>query len=229
MTVLDERVTAGMREQLAVRDARVRDGARQIGWKVGFGAPAAMAALGLERPLVGFLLDAGVLPDGATVPLAGWARPVLEPEIAVHLAADVPGDASVADVHAAVGGLSAAIELADVDPPPTDVRTILAGDIFQRHVVLGPIDQGRRSGAGVSARLLVDGTETGATDDPAALTGDLLVVVQRTAELLAACGERLCAGEVVLTGSVLPPLPLTPGQHVEVRVDPLGALSLSFA
>jgi 2-keto-4-pentenoate hydratase len=228
MTDLDERVAAGMRAQLADRDERVRAGARQIGWKVGFGAPAAMSALRLDRPLVGFLLDAGVLPDGAAVPVGGWARPMLEPEIAVHLANDVPGGATVADVRAAVGGLSAAIELADVDPPPQDVRTILAGNIFQRHVVLGPTHPERRSAAGVSARLLVDGTETAATDDPAALTGDLLVVVQRTAELLASCGERLRAGAVVITGSVLPPIPVAPGLHVEVRLDPLGALSLSF-
>lgn len=228
MTGRDPRIAAGMRDQLALRDRRVRAGARQIGWKVGFGSPAAMTALGIDRPLVGFLLDTGLLPDGATVPLGGWARPMLEPEIAVHLAADVAGDATDAQVRAAVGGLSAAIELADVDPPPDDVRSILAGNIFQRHVVLGPVDRDRRSADDLDARVLVDGSQTAATRDLSALTGDLVVVVRGTAELLAACDERLRAGQVVITGSVLPPLPVAPGQRAEVRLGPLGALALSF-
>jgi quercetin dioxygenase-like cupin family protein len=49
---IDDRIPVGMREQLARRDER---GERQIGWKVGFGAPAAMEMLKIDRPLVGFL------------------------------------------------------------------------------------------------------------------------------------------------------------------------------
>ena len=40
-----------------------------IGWKVGFGAPAALERLGLERPLVAPLPASGRIPDGATVSL----------------------------------------------------------------------------------------------------------------------------------------------------------------
>ena len=68
---------------------------------------------------------------------------MLEPEIAVHLEADVEEGASWDDVHAAIGGLSAAIELADVDFAPSDPETILAGNIYNRHVLLGPVDTGR--------------------------------------------------------------------------------------
>jgi 2-keto-4-pentenoate hydratase len=168
----------------------------------------------------------GLLPDGAQVPVGSWTRPMLEPEIAAHVARDVPGEASWDDVRAAIGGLSAAIELADVDPPPEDVRAILAGNIFHRHVVLGPIDPGRSTGEGIGGRVAVDGEELAATDDPAALTGELVEVVRLTAELLDACGERLRAGEVVITGSVVPPQPVAPGQQVRVELGPLGALTL---
>jgi hypothetical protein len=86
MIALDERVAAGMRLQLAARAERLRAGDRPLGWKVGFGSAAAMARLGIDRALVGFLLRGNLLPDGAEVPLDGWAAPALEPEIAVHLA-----------------------------------------------------------------------------------------------------------------------------------------------
>jgi 2-keto-4-pentenoate hydratase len=74
--------------------------------------------------------------------------------------------------------------------------------------------------------VLIDGEEVGATDDPAALTGEIVEVVRLTAETLAECGERLRAGEVVITGSALPPQPVAAGQRVEVELGPLGALSL---
>jgi len=224
--VLDDRIAGGMRDQLAVRDERVRGGDRQIGWKVGFGAPAAAAALDLDRPLVGFLMESGLLAVGDDVPVGSWTKPMLEPEIAAHIERDVAGGASWDDVRAAIGGLSAAIELADVDPPPTDVRAILAGNIFNRHVLLGPVDRERSTGEGIGCRLLVDGEEVAATGDPAALTGELVEVVRLTAELLDACGEQLRAGEVVITGSVLPPQPVVPGQRVDVQLGPLGALAL---
>ena len=79
-----------MRRQFALFEERKRTGAKRIGWKVGFGAPAAKEKLGIAMPLVGFLLDRAVLPDGATVSLAGWTKPAAEPEIAIELARDVP-------------------------------------------------------------------------------------------------------------------------------------------
>jgi 2-keto-4-pentenoate hydratase len=138
----------------------------------------------------------------------------------------VPGDAAWDDVRAAIGGLSAAIELADLHPPPEDVSAILAGNIFHRHVLLGPVDRGRSTGDGVTARVLIDGEQVAANDDPATLTGEIVEVVRLTADTLAAFGERLRAGEVVITGSMTPPQPVAAGQEVSVEVAPLGTLAL---
>jgi 2-keto-4-pentenoate hydratase len=228
MITLDERVAAGMRRQLASRAERLRAGERPLGWKVGFGSAAALARLGLDRALVGFLLRSNLLPDGAEASISGWAAPALEPEIAVHLARDVPPDASREAVRRAVGGLSAAIELADVDPPPTDVQEILAGNIFHRHVLLGPVREGWTTPEGVRARVLVNGDQVAATDDVTALTGETVDVVRLTAQLLEACGERLRAGEVVITGSVVPPLAVVAGQTVTVDLGTLGGRTVSL-
>jgi 2-keto-4-pentenoate hydratase len=228
VTGLDSRVAAGMREQLRLRDRLVSDGARQIGWKMGFGSAAGLASLGIARPLVGFLLDSGLLPDGSTVPIRSWQRPVLEPEVAVRVRRDVPVDATWDETRASIDGLAPAIELVDINPPPEQVGPVLAGNIFHRHLVLGPVDDSRSTGDGLSARLLVDGVEVSSTDDPATLTGgDVVELVRQAAELLGACGEVLAAGQVVITGSVLPPLPMTPGQRVEAHIDPLGSLSVT--
>jgi 2-keto-4-pentenoate hydratase len=226
---LDARIAAGMREQLAARDEHVRVGDRQIGWKVGFWAPAARERFGIGHPLVGFLTESRVVADGGSVPVGDWAAPMLEAEIAVHLDAEVAPDAGRAEVLAAIGGLSAAIELADLDPPPEDVARIVAGNVYHRHVVLGPVDASRRTGEGIGASVAVDGREVAVTDDPASLTGEIVEVVRLTAELLGACGERLRAGDVVITGSAVPPVAVAPGQHVEARLGPLGALTVRLA
>ena len=43
----DPRIAQGMRRQAKLRQQRLQAGAKRIGWKVGFGAPAAMQKLEL--------------------------------------------------------------------------------------------------------------------------------------------------------------------------------------
>jgi 2-keto-4-pentenoate hydratase len=225
---LDARVATGMRALLAARDERVRAGERQIGWKLAFGAPDAAERLGIDRPLVGILMDAGVLEDGATVPVGAWTSPVLEVEIAAHLRRDVAPDASWDEARDAIGGLAAAIELVDIDGPRDDIPAVLAANIFHRHVVLGAVRGGHATADGVTASVRLDGEEVVATDDPTALTGELVEMLRLTAEQLGACGERLSAGDVVIAGAVVTPQPVVPGRRIEARVDPLGTLSLAL-
>jgi 2-keto-4-pentenoate hydratase len=225
---LDPRVARGMENLLALRRARIDAGERAIGWKLGFGSPEAMARFGIDRPLVGFLTDRALLSDGADVSLAGWAAPALEPELAIHLGRDIGWRDSRDQARTAIAGVSAAIELADVDPPPSDPETILAGNIFNRHVVLGELHEHRVNGVGLAARVTRNGAEVARADDLHALPGDPIELLRQTAELLAACGEQLRAGDVVITGSVVPPMPIAPGEHIEVEMGQLGSLALSF-
>jgi 2-keto-4-pentenoate hydratase len=215
-----------MEAQLAERARRLSAGEEHLGWKVGFGTPPVMEKLGTSAALVGYLVRSAVVESGATVPLAGWAKPVLEPEIAVHLRDDVAGTDRDA-VRAAVAGLGAAIELADLDPPPEDVEAMLAGDLYQRAVLLGPVRE-VDDAAGVRAVVTRNGEPEGETDDPTAATGDPLDVVAHVAATLGAVGERLTAGSVVITGSVIPALDVAPGDEVTVALDPLGTLTVRF-
>lgn len=218
--MIDPRVERGTRAMLELRETRLAAGEQALGWKVGFGSPAAFERLGTDRPIAGFMTESGVLPSGATVAIGGWTNPALELEVAIHLADDVG-----ADVRAAIGGISAAIELVDTHPISTDPEEILAGNIYHRHVILGPVDHWRKDGEGVTGRLLRDGEELVRSDDPAAVTGEIVEVVRLTAELLGHFGVALRAGDVVITGSVFAPVPVVPGSY-QVELPPLGSLSV---
>jgi 2-keto-4-pentenoate hydratase len=190
-----------------------------------------MQKFGIDAPLVGFLLDRGRIEPGAVVSFAGWTKPVLEPEIAVHIGRDLSGGADRAGAAGAIAGLGPAIELADLDPPPEDVEAILAGNIFHRHVILGPRDTGRAGGriAGLTGRVIRNGNEIATTSELEANTGALIDIVQHVAKLLAAFGERLQAGEVIIAGSVVPPLFVEPADDgAAFALDPVGTVSVRF-
>lgn len=227
----DARVVRGMRAQLELRTQRIAAGERPIGWKIGFGAPAAMARLGLKAPLIGFLTDRARLHSGAEVTLANWVKPAAEPEIAVYMGEDLEGGATRREAIDAIVGIGPAIELADVDRAPDDVEAILAGNIYQRHVVFGRCDAMHAGGRldDLLARVVRNGTEIACTADPEALTGELIDLVRHVANTLAACGEKLRAAEAIITGSIVPPLWVEPGEELVFALDPIETISIRFA
>jgi 2-keto-4-pentenoate hydratase len=227
----DPRIVRGMTAQLALRRRRLETGDQPLGWKVGFGAPTALEKLKINGPLVGFLTQNARVTDGGTVSLAGWVRPVAEPEIAVHIGRDVPAGADHDTAVAAIAGISPAIELADLNEPPEDPECILSHNIYQRHVVLGGLSPTRiGAGAdGLTCRIIRRGGEFARTSDPQANTGLWVDIVRQVADVLAAFGERLRAGEIIITGSVVPPLMIEPAEDgLTFALDPVGTISVRF-
>jgi 2-keto-4-pentenoate hydratase len=53
--------------------------------------------------------------------------------------------------------------------------------------------------------------------------------VRLTAERLAAGGEHLRAGDVVITGSIVPPLNVAPGERITAEIEPLGSLTVAIS
>lgn len=227
----DPRVARGMAAELGQWRRRVAAGEKPLGWKVGFGAPAAMERLSIKAPLVGFLTDRALLASGAVVSLSGWTKPAAEAEIAIHMGQDLPGGASRTATRRAVAGLGPAIEIADVDSPPDDVERILAGNIYQRHVILGPCDTSRAGCVmkGLTCRIARGGSEPANITDPQAMTGELVGIVRHVADLLEACGVRLRAGQVIITGSITAPLWVEPGEALTFTLDPVGSVTVRFA
>jgi 2-keto-4-pentenoate hydratase len=222
-------IRKGMVAQLATRAARLAQGEQRLGWKLGLGAPATMQKLGIAAPAVGFLLRSGVLPSAATVSLKSCRRPVAEPEICVRMARDLGADATPWTALAAIASIEPAIELADVETPaaPDNLDAVLAGNIYHRHVILG---DARRAGGtldGIVSRVTRRGVEFNRTGDPEALTGKLTELIAYVANLLAAFGETLKGGDVVITGSITPPIALEPDETALAHaLDPIGKVDI---
>ncbi|GIU92213.1 MAG: 2-oxo-hepta-3-ene-1,7-dioic acid hydratase [Acidimicrobiia bacterium] len=226
----DPRIEAGMVRQMAERRNMLAAGARHVGWKVGFGSPQAMEAMGTTAPLVGFLTSRTVLADGATVDVSDWTRPVVEFEVAVWIGSPVPPGATPEQAWEAVSAVGPAIELADIDLPleAGRVEDILARDIFHAGVVLGEPGPGGQqpAAAGLEASVMIDGREHARTDDLQALTGRYDEVVAVVAGTLASVGEQLRPGDVIITGSVVTPVPAHQGREFRFRLGDFPEVTL---
>jgi 2-keto-4-pentenoate hydratase len=210
----------GLRRQAVDSRDLLTGGARRLGWKAGFGTAAAIDNLGTTGPLAGFLTDSTLKPSGTSFDVADWGKPVLEPEVAVRLAADIDAGASRAELEAAIGPVGAAIELVDLGTAGTDAGEILAANIFHRAVLLGdlaPLAPGT-SLADVRIDVLASGENHAVDADPSAVLGDLLDVLAAMADLLADSDDGLRAGDVIITGAAVSPFVLEGGEEVEVRV-----------
>ena len=203
------RVAAGMRAQLARRDAELADGAEPFGWKIGINVPAIQERLGIDAPVVGYMTSRSPLAPGVRADVSGWTAPMLEPEVAIRVGED--GRAAA---------LAPAIELVDVDLPFEDIEAILAGNVFHRAVALGEERPGG-SAAG-RCRVLVDGEEAAA----APVECDVEGTVSHVSGYLAEHGAALSPGEVIIAGSLTAPMPISPGREIEVEVGELGAVAL---
>ena len=231
-TLNDPRIAAGMRRQFELRKQQLDAGAWQIGWKVGLGAPAALERCKLTKPVVGFLLDRAQLQSGATVSLTGWTKPIAEIEIAAYIARDLAANADDDAVRAAIGALGPAIELADLDSSMDDVEGLLARDIWQRHVILGSKD-GSRAGArldGLAGKLVRNGKDAAIPSDLEVGTGRIVDTVRHVADVTAALGDGLRAGQFIICGAITGPMFIEAGETgIDFTLDPAGSISVRFS
>lgn len=228
----DPRIARGMQKQLAERRARIAAGEKPIGWKVGLGAKAAMERLKITMPAVGYMMEKSLVPNGGTVSVAGWAQPVAEPEIAVYMAKDLAGGAGREAAIAAVGSLGPAIELADLAAPPSDVEVTLAGNIFHRSVILGKPDTARAGVKldGLTGLIFRRGQHVARQEDLQANIGNIVDIIGHVAGTLEANGEKLRAGDVIITGSIVPPPMIEPDEtEFAYQLAPMERLSVRFS
>ncbi len=228
----DPRVARGMRAQLALRRQRLDGGDQALGWKVGFAAPAMLKLLDISGPLVGFLTENARVPSGGSVSFAGWTKPVAEPEIAVHIGRDV---AAGADRAAAAPrspasrprSRSSTSTLRPRTPNESSAATSISATWCSRRGS-GPA-RAAPGRDGLTCRIIRRGIEIARTSDPQANTGEWIDIVRHVADVLAAFGEKLRAGEIIITGSVVPPLTIEPGEdRIAFEVDPIGRVSVNL-
>jgi 2-keto-4-pentenoate hydratase len=212
---MDERIAKGMNTQLdGWRDALAAPGVERVGWKVGLNAPPVMEALGIDRPVIGWIASGTALDPPGDVPTAGTTKLGAEPELAITVGAD-----------GAVAGLGPAIELVDVDQPFEDLAAILAADIFHHGVLFGPVSEPRPLD-GITARVERDGAPEAELDLAQKVEPEETVALVRGR--LKELGETLEPGDRIIAGSLTPILWAEPGAEVVLDLGPLGSVALRY-
>lgn len=205
------------------------------GWKVGAVDPSVPIKLGLERPFLGPIPESLIYQSGARVPWSDLMRPVVEPEIGLRLARDLPPrdrPYSRAEVADAIATLHPGIEIPEsrlTDDHKLGALGMVADLDYAGRYVVGPAiaDWRRLDLPAISARLLVSGREV-ARGVAAKAFGNPLDGVVWLANALPRRGTYLKAGEIVSTGSLTGIQRTKAGDTVVADYGPLGEVRLTM-
>ena len=216
--------------------ARMADAVPPFGFKIGATGRRMQAYLGVDAPIAGFMAGKDVYPGHADLRFADFIRPGVECEVAVRLARDLPPGACTLDqAIAAVGDFVAGIEIVENcygDLKELGTPTLVADQMYHAAAVIG--DQGKinwRSldiGALAGSISLTDGTQdTGVTTD--LLGHPLNGLAWLAGSPVAAAFGGLKAGQVIMLGSVTPPIWLTAPTTVTVTFTPLPPVTVRLS
>jgi 2-keto-4-pentenoate hydratase len=207
-------------------------GRRIVGRKIGLTARAVQTQLGVDQPDFGVLFADMRIDDGGELLASTVLQPKAEAEIAFILRSDIDGpDITPEAVAAAVGEVAAAIEI--VDSRIADWKISFADTVADNgssaFYVLGktlkPLEGLDLWSCGMV--LEVNG-EVASLGAGAACLGHPLNAATWLARTLAARGEPLRAGDVVLTGALGPMVTLKPGDVVKASVGGLGSAAFTY-
>ena len=206
------------------------------GFKIGATGSRMQAYLGVDAPIAGFIRQADLYRGDASLRFDDFIKPGVECEVGVRLARDLsPGPCSLAQALAAVGEFFAGIELVDNrygDLAELGMPTLLADQMYHGAAVIGDRPEADWRGLPLDAlrgRIwLDDGTaDEGVTSDLLGHPLNGLAWLAGSAEAAAFGGLK--AGQVVMLGSVTPPLWLRGPANVTVAFPPLPAVTVQLA
>ncbi len=212
-----------------------RDGERVIGRKIGITARAVQEMLNVDQPDFGFLTDAMVVEEGQPVPASTqMIAPRAEGEIAFVLGEDLAGPGvTAADVLAATDFVLPCFEIVDsrIRDWKIRIQDTIADNASCGFFMLGheAADPAALNLGTIGMTLWKNGEVAATGTGAAALGSSPLSTVAWLANTFGARGDSLRAGDVILSGSLVPLLPVQPGDCVRIVVDGLGALSARFA
>ncbi|PTW56576.1 2-oxohept-3-enedioate hydratase [Breoghania corrubedonensis] len=216
---------------------KLGEGRRIIGWKIGLTSRAMQTALGIDTPDSGVLYDDMEFSTGTAVPAGRFIQPRIEAEIAFVMKAPLDGAVTREAVLAATECVVPALEILDTrilrkDTETGASRTIVdtvADNAANAGIVLGRERHApdafdlRWVGAIVKANGMVEETGLGAgvLNDP--VTGIVWLAAR-----MAMYGQRIEAGQVILSGSFIRPLECPAGTLIEADYGAFGQVSCRF-
>lgn len=206
------------------------------GFKIGATAKRMQEYLGLSGPAAGFMMASGLLVSGATVKYANFVRPGVECELAVRLGRDLPpGPCTQEQAAAAVDQLVAGIEIVENrydDIAVLGTPTLIADQVYHAAAVVGAqggIDWHSLDFATLAGHITINGQSHGEGRARDLLGHPLNSLAWLAASPVAAAFGGLKAGQVVMLGSVTPPIWLSGPSSVKVEFAPLPPVTVQIA
>jgi 2-oxopent-4-enoate/cis-2-oxohex-4-enoate hydratase len=212
---------------------RMADGERVIGKKIGVTSKAVQRMLDVHQPDFGWLTDKMRFEDGGEMPIgAQLIQPRAEGEIAFLLARDLVGPGiTVSDVLAATECVMPCFEVVDSRIAEWKIRiqdTVADNASSGLFVVGKDAVSPRKVDLTLCGMVVEKNGEIISTGAGAAALGSPLVCVAWLANTLGAFGIPLKAGEIILSGSLVPLEPVKPGDRMSLRVGGIGGASVVF-
>ena len=214
---------------LALIRRRRSEGARRIGWKVGLTARAIQQQFGVHEPVFACLLAEGLVKSGHVFRSDALIEPGFENELCIVFDRDLPANATRADVAAAVAPVHPAFEIIETRGDLTGQLALALSDNGQQKAfVLGePVSREQLPELDmVTVRVRINDTEVMMARGDAVL-GHPYNSVAWLASKLAQFGERLSAGDYIMSGSFTRQFPLARGDRIEASFDGIGAVTAS--
>lgn len=218
---------------LRMLERRQQAGARVIGKKIGVTSKAVQNMLNVHQPDFGYLTDDMVFNSGEVMPISDrLIAPRAEGEIAFILKKDLTGPGVTnADVLAATECVMPCFEIVDsrIRDWQIAIQDTIADNASCGLFVLGDQAVSPRKVDLVTCGMVVEknGSVISAGAGAAAL-GSPVNCVTWLANTLGEFGIPLKAGEVILSGSLVPLEPVTAGDTMRVDIGGIGSASVRF-
>jgi 2-keto-4-pentenoate hydratase len=194
-------------------------GVQRVGWKLGVGDAERIG----EEIAVGHLTGATMLAPGSAFDSSDVCSLNADAEIALEFGCEVAPDVDERAAREAIVAFATALELVDLGEQHGPAEAIVASNIFHRAVAFSPF-RAELPDASVEGRLIVNETVRAT----AWASTDLTDRVRAAARVLGALGERLQAGDRLITGSVVQ-VAIDPGDHVVADLGALGRVGITIA
>jgi 2-oxopent-4-enoate/cis-2-oxohex-4-enoate hydratase len=210
-----------------------RDGETVVGKKIGVTSEVVQKALAVDQPDFGHLTSAMAFRDGDTLPASQLILPRAEGEIAFVLKQDLTGPGVTPDdVLRATDRVVACFEIVDsrIHDWKIRIQDTIADNASSALFVLGSQSASPHEVDLVGCRMeLTKNGEVVGGGTGAASLGSPLKAMAWLANTLGSFGIVLRAGEVILSGSLGPLVPVSPGDRMRVSIEGMGTAAVEFA
>lgn len=218
---------------LHMLERRLAAGEKVIGKKIGLTSLAVQTMLGVDQPDFGYLTDAMAFSQGQDMPISErLMQPRAEGEIAFILKKDLLGPGITnADVLAATDCVIPCFEVVDsrIENWQIKIQDTIADNASCGLFVLGDKAVSPRKVDLMTCGMVVEKNgQLLSTGAGAAALGSPLNCVTWLANKLGEFGMPLKAGEVILSGSLVPLEPVKAGDFMSVSIGGIGNASVRF-